>query len=70
MADSKIFRITEGITAESIGHEVESFLQTEKEMITQGISRPDGYLVQAKEDSGWKKILPKLRSCNERKKTL
>lgn len=56
MADSKIFRITEGITAESIGHEVESFLQTEKEMVTQGVSRADGYLVQAKEDSGWKKF--------------
>ena len=64
MADSKIFRITEGITAESIGHEVENFLQNEKEMVTQGISRPDGYLVQAKEDSGWKKFAGLSKALN------
>ena len=54
MADSKIFRLTEGITTESIGREVETFLRTEKEMIAEGIASSDGYLVQAKEESGWK----------------
>lgn len=54
MADSKVFHITEAITAESVGREVEAFLQGEKGMVTQGLASPDGYLVQAKEESSWK----------------
>ena len=56
MADSKIFRIGNGITVESIGREVENFLRNEKELTVEGFASADGYLVQAKESSTWKKF--------------
>ncbi len=56
MTDSKIFRVEPGITAELIGQEVENFLRNEKELTAEGISSPDGYFVQAKESSTWKKF--------------
>ena len=56
MTDSKIFRVEPGITAELIGQEVENFLRNEKELTAEGISSPDGYFVQAKESSTWKKL--------------
>lgn len=56
MADSKIFRIREGVTIEGIGHEVENFLRNEKELTVEGIASHDGYLVQARESSSWKKF--------------
>ncbi|MCR5175439.1 MAG: zinc-ribbon domain-containing protein [Anaerovibrio sp.] len=56
MADSKIFHIREGVTIEGIGHEVEMYLRNEEELTVEGMSSPDGYLVQAKESSGWKNL--------------
>ena len=56
MADSKIFRIRPGITVELIGNAVENFLRNEKELQVEGIASPDGYLVQARESSTWKKF--------------
>lgn len=56
MADSKIFRLRDGVTIEGIGREVENFLRNEKELTVEGLSSPDGYLVQAKESSTWKKF--------------
>ena len=56
MADSKIFRVTPGITAEVIGHEVEDFLREEKELTVEGFSSSEGYFIQAKESSTWKKF--------------
>lgn len=56
MADSKIFRIKPGITVELIGNAVENFLRNEKELTVEGISSPDGYLVQARETSTWKQF--------------
>lgn len=54
MADTKVFHLRDGVTIEGIGREVETFLRNEKELTVEGISAPDGYLVQAKESSGWK----------------
>ncbi|MBQ7704232.1 MAG: zinc ribbon domain-containing protein [Selenomonadaceae bacterium] len=56
MADSKIFHVKPGITAELIGLKVESFLRDEKELTVEGFASPEGYLVQAKESSTWKKF--------------
>lgn len=58
MPESKVFRITEGIDASSIGKEVENFLRNEKKLTTEGIKTPDGYFVQAKEQQevSWKKL--------------
>lgn len=56
MADSKIFRVSPGITVESIGREVENFLRDEKELAVESFSSADGYFVQAREDTTWKKF--------------
>ena len=56
MADSKIFRVSPGITPELIGHEVEDFLREEKELTVESFSSEDGYFIQAKEESTWKKF--------------
>lgn len=58
MTESKVFRLPEGIDASSIGKEVENFLRSSKNLITEGTKTPDGYFVQAKEPegSGWKQL--------------
>ena len=56
MADSKIFRMRGEVTIEGIGREVENFLRNEKELTVEGFASSDGYLVQAKESSTWKKF--------------
>ena len=56
MADSKIFRVPQGLTVELIGVAVENFLRNEKELTVEGISSPDGYLIQAREEATWKKF--------------
>ena len=56
MADSKIFRMRGDVTVEGIGREVENFLRNEKELEVEGIASTDGYLVQAREASTWKKF--------------
>lgn len=56
MADSKIFRLRDGVTIEGIGREVENFLRNEKELTVEGFASSDGYLVQAKELLTWKKF--------------
>ena len=58
MTESKVFRLPEGIDASSVGKEVENFLRSSKNLITEGTKTPDGYFVQAKEPegSGWKQL--------------
>ncbi|MBR3051409.1 MAG: zinc ribbon domain-containing protein [Selenomonadaceae bacterium] len=56
MADSKIFRMRGEVTIEGIGREVENFLRNEKDLTVEGFASSDGYLVQAKESSTWKKF--------------
>lgn len=56
MADSRIFRVSPGITAEIIGKEVEDFLREEKELTVEGFFSEEGYFIQAKESSTWKKF--------------
>ena len=58
MTESKVFRLPEGIDASSVGKEVENFLRSSKNLVTEGVKTPDGYFVQAKEQEGssWKKL--------------
>lgn len=58
MVESKVFRLPEEIAVSSVGKEVENFLRSSKNLITEGVKTPEGYFVQAKEQegSGWKQI--------------
>ena len=58
MTESRVFKLPEGIDASSVGKEVENFLRSTKNLITEGTKTPDGYFVQAKEPegSGWKQL--------------
>lgn len=56
MAESKIYKLVDGVDCDSIGHAVESFLRDRKNLYTEGVKVPEGYFVQAKENTGWKKI--------------
>ena len=58
MTESKVFRLPDGMDASAIGKEVENFLRSNKNLITEGTKTPDGYFVQAKEPegSGWKQL--------------
>lgn len=56
MAESKIFRLSEGLDAEKVGRGIENFLRNKKKMLVEGTTTPEGFFIQAKEESGWKKI--------------
>lgn len=56
MAESKVFKLTEGLDAERVGQGIESFLRDKKKLVTEGTVTPEGYFVQAKEESNWKKV--------------
>lgn len=57
MAETKIFKLFEGVTFEMVGQAVEGFLRHKKGLTVDGVCSPDGYFVQAKNDStGWKKL--------------
>ena len=57
MADSRTFKLIDGVTVEMVGREVECFLRDKKGLTTEGVSSPEGYFVQAKEtEKTWKKI--------------
>ena len=58
MTESKVFKLSKDLDANAVGKEVENFLRSEKNLITEGVKTPDGYFVQAKEQegSGWKKL--------------
>ena len=56
MAESKIFKLLDGITPEMIGREVEGYLRDKKNLTTELLETPEGCLVQAKQADSWKKI--------------
>ena len=56
MADSKIFKLIDGVTVDMVGRAVEAFLRDKKGLTVEGTSSPEGYFVQAKEtEKKWKK---------------
>lgn len=56
MAESKVFKLTEGLDAEKVGRGIESFLRDKKKLVTEGTATHEGFFVQAKEESNWKKV--------------
>lgn len=57
MAETKVFKLLNGVTVEMLGEAVECFLRDQKGMITQAGKTTEGYLVQGKQEAdGWKKI--------------
>ena len=56
MAESKIFKLKDGITDKDIASCVERFLSVEKELYAETVQTSEGYLVQAKESDSWKKF--------------
>lgn len=57
MADSKVFKLLDGITADMVSDGVVSFLRDKKNMVVDSGKATDGYLIQAKEEAdGWKSI--------------
>ncbi|MGM9540569.1 double zinc ribbon domain-containing protein [Anaerovibrio sp.] len=56
MAESKIFKLKDGITDKDIASCVERFLSVEKELYAETVQTGEGYLVQAKESDSWKKF--------------
>lgn len=56
MAESKIFKLIDGIECEDVGRAVEAFLRDRKHLYTEGVKVPEGYFVQAKEETKWKKF--------------
>ena len=56
MADSKVFALKAGVNVDDIAREVENFLRDEKGLMVEGFASANGYLIQAKETSTWKKL--------------
>lgn len=57
MAETKVFKLLNGVTTEMIGEAVEGFLRDSKGMITQAGQTTEGYFVQGKQEAdGWKKL--------------
>jgi len=57
LADSKVFKLFEGIDVESVGRAVEGFLRDKKNLQVESMKTAEGYLVQAKQSDGWKKFV-------------
>ena len=55
MADSRIFKLTNDVDIEQIGIGVENFLKIKKHLYAEGMHTAEGYMVQAKQEDGWKK---------------
>lgn len=57
MADSKMFMLTNDVDIEKIGHGIENWLQVKKQLYVEGMVTNEGYLVQAKQQDSWKKLV-------------
>lgn len=56
MANSKIFKLMDGIDVDLIARGIESFLRDKKNLTTESLKSPEGWLIQAKQIEGWKKF--------------
>ena len=71
MAESKVFKLMNGVNGEALCMVLEGFLREEYQMIVQSGKTTGGYIVQGKQESdAWKKypvpILPLLYSSLRR----
>lgn len=56
MADSKIFKLIDGIEVDTIARGIEGFLRDKKNLTTEILKSPEGWLIQAKQTESWKKF--------------
>ena len=57
MAESRVFKLMNGVTLEMLGEAVEGFLRDSKGMQTQAGQSTGGYLIQGRQEAdGWKRI--------------
>ena len=55
MAESRVFKLMNGVTLEMLGEAVEGFLRDSKGMQTQAGQTTGGYLIQGRQEAdGWK----------------
>lgn len=57
MADSKIFKLSDGLDVEKIGQAIQGWLREKKQLHTEVMQTNEGYLVQAKQEDSWKKVV-------------
>lgn len=57
MADSRMFKLVNGIDIEKIGVGIQNWLREKKQLHAEGMQTNQGYLVQAKQEDSWKKIV-------------
>lgn len=57
MAESKVYKLLNGVDVTMVGEAVEVFLRDGKSLITEAAKTQEGYIVQAKQEAdGWKRI--------------
>ncbi|WP_261809803.1 zinc ribbon domain-containing protein [Levilactobacillus humaensis] len=57
MADSRIFKLTDGLDLEKVGQAIQNWLREKKQLHAEGMHTNEGYLVQAKQEDSWKTIV-------------
>ena len=57
MAESKIYRFPAELSYARLGDAIVVWLRDRKKMVAEGVSAPNGYLVQAKAPKTWKKFV-------------
>lgn len=57
MADSRLFKLVDGVDIEILGRGIEGFLRDKKNLYAEGMKTAEGYLVQAKQADSWKKFV-------------
>ncbi len=56
MADSRVFKLTEGVEARGVAKAVEAFLRNKKNLFAETLEAPEGFLVQAKQEDKLKNL--------------
>lgn len=56
MADSRVFKLVEGVTVNGIAKTIEGFLRDKKSLLAETIEAPEGFLVQAKQEDKFKNL--------------
>ncbi|MDD3224809.1 MAG: zinc ribbon domain-containing protein [Clostridium sp.] len=57
MADSKLFKLIDDVTIDMIANGIETFLRDKKNLQSEGMKTSEGFLVQARQEDSWKKII-------------
>jgi len=52
-----MFNLANGVDIEKLGIGIQNWLRSKKQLHAEGMSTPQGYLVQAKQEDSWKKVV-------------